>query len=130
MLIGQDWATCFSLPEPSGLGSLGQRNHDTKEWILLSQKLIVGYSAQVNVERDPRVCDPKYQQEKTRGAKKNSNPELALVFNAVPMEAAHCPLSMPFVPWADQGFCITLVHSYFQEITRGVMGEGNTPLPV
>lgn len=50
---------------------------------------------------------------------------MALGLNDVFMEAAPCPLSMPFVPWANKRFCITLVHSYFQEIT-GVGGAGGT----
>lgn len=74
----------------------------------------------------PEVLIPKIQQEKAgRGGSKEefqSTDGLGIECD-VSRVTAHYPLRLPFVPWADQGFCLTLVHSYFQEIGGG-RGEG------
>lgn len=72
----------------------------------------------------PEFVIQKYQQDKARGSKKNLNPEIALGLNAVSTEAAPCPLSMPFVLWADQGFCIPWSIVTFRRLQGGGGGGG------
>ena len=75
------------------------------------QKLILLYPRLSKTQGETCGSDPKKQQEVTV-ARRASSLEAAPGWNDVSRVAVHHPLGMLFIPWADQGFCVTLVHGF------------------